>query len=116
MDDAMTLPGLPVLTELRGRFIHLMRLHVHAEDYSKTDDVLVRTVYKRFRQESDLHKSREQLPRDSAKHFDQRERYREIMRRHVRAEDAGRDDDNFVDSVYARYAHERGVPLIDPNE
>jgi hypothetical protein len=116
MDDAMTFPGLPVLTELRGRFIHLTRRHVYVEDHAKTDDAMVRAVYKRFRQEPGLHKSREQLPRDSAKHFDQRERYREIMRRHVRAEDIGRDDDNFVDAVYARYAHERGVPLIDPNE
>lgn len=44
------------------------------------------------------------------------QRFVEIMRRHIREDDAILSDDGLVRAVYSRYAHERGQPLIDPNE
>ena len=45
-----------------------------------------------------------------------RRRYFEIMRRHVRAEDWGLSDDEFIRTVMRRYEQGRGLALIDPNE
>ena len=47
---------------------------------------------------------------------DQRTRLYEILRRHVREEDASKTDHDFVRAVYHRHLAERGQPLIDPNE
>ena len=114
-------PPLSPIVAQRGRFVHIMRRHVRVEDHTKTDDDLARTVYKRFYVHPDLHLSPEyavvdKLPRETAKLFEQRERYREVMRRHVHAEDASLTDKAFVDQVYKRYAYWREVPIIDPNE
>jgi len=107
---------LSALTQQRGRFVQLMRRHVLAQDVSKTDHDLAQAVYFRFLKAPELWKSKEVLPRQTAQLFDQRQRYTEIMRRHVHADDEGKSDIDFVRDVYARYAHWREVPLIDPNE
>lgn len=111
----------PPLVQQRGRFVHVMRRHVRAEDQSRTDDDFVRTVYKRFHAQPDLYLTTaeqimERMTSETATLFDQRERYREIMRRHVHGEDASLTDSAFIDQVYRRYAHWREVPIIDPNE
>lgn len=110
-------PPAPLVAQ-RGRFVHIMRRHVHPEDHTKTDDDFARTVYKRFYVMPELHLYAEMagMPKDSAKLFEQRERYREIMRRHVSAEDSSLTDTDFVHQVYRRYARWREVPLIDPSE
>jgi hypothetical protein len=46
----------------------------------------------------------------------QRERFLEIMRRHIRPLDAALTDDEFVRAVFRRYDAAREAPLIDPNE
>jgi hypothetical protein len=48
--------------------------------------------------------------------FVQRQRFNEIMRRHVRADDANLSDDELARTVLNRYLKDRGLPLIDPNE
>ena len=45
-----------------------------------------------------------------------RQRFYEIMRRHVHLEDLQLDDDLLVRTVVNRYLHDRGLPLIDPSE
>ena len=45
-----------------------------------------------------------------------RQRLLEILKRHLRAEDAVLSDDAFIRQVMARYHKEREQPLIDPNE
>ena len=120
-EERKPFPPLSPIVAQRGRFVHIMRRHVHVEDHTKTDDDFARTVYKRFYVQPELHLTPEmmaveKLPRETAKLFEQRERYREIMRRHVRGEDESLNDTDFVDQVYKRYAYERQVPLIDPNE
>jgi len=112
-------PPAPLVAQ-RGRFIHIMRRHVRAEDHNKTDDDFARTVYKRFYVNPELHLAPEavieKMTPETANLFEQRERYREIMRRHVHGEDQSLKDQAFIDQVYRRYAHWREVPLIDPNE
>ena len=44
------------------------------------------------------------------------DRLLELLRRHVRADDAGLTDHELVTVTYARYLNERAAPLIDPNE
>lgn len=46
----------------------------------------------------------------------QRQRLLEILRRHVRADDADLSDHDFLSQVWGRYAEARSAPLIDPNE
>lgn len=46
----------------------------------------------------------------------QRLRFAQIMRRHIREDDAGASDDAFVRTVFARYRQERDRALIDPAE
>jgi hypothetical protein len=104
MLEVVKFTPLPPLTQQRGRLIQLMRRHVHAEDASMADHTLVCAAYARFCNDPELHRSREHIPSESAKLFDQRQRYTEIMRGHVRASDAEYDDLNFVSAVYERYA------------
>lgn len=40
----------------------------------------------------------------------------EILRRHIRDDDAGLSDALFVQRVYERFNIDRNAPLIDPNE
>lgn len=47
---------------------------------------------------------------------DQRARFNELMRRHVREEDKALTDDGFVRMVIYRYEQARSDYLIDPNE
>jgi hypothetical protein len=46
----------------------------------------------------------------------QRARLLDVLRRHVRVEDIALSDDDFVRTVFKRYAVEREWPLLDPNE
>jgi hypothetical protein len=52
----------------------------------------------------------------AVRRFVARIRLNGILRRHVLAEDEHRTDHDLVQVVIGRYEHERGVPLIDPNE
>lgn len=108
-------PQSPIV-EQRGRFVHIMRRHVHAEDHAKTDFDMVDSVYARYLKEPELHLSAEYAQPDSAVLFEQRQRYTEIMRRHVQTDDGSHTDRLFVNAVHNRHLYWRGVPLIDPNE
>lgn len=46
----------------------------------------------------------------------QRQRFMEIMRRHVLARDVDLSDEAFVRTVFKRWELDRSAPLIDPNE
>lgn len=48
--------------------------------------------------------------------IEQRMRFNQIMRRHIRSTDGELSDDAFKKAVDARYNKEREQPLIDPNE
>lgn len=45
-----------------------------------------------------------------------RQRFLEIVRRHIDVNDVFSSDDEFVRDVFKRYEHGRRQPLIDPNE